>query len=344
MPKIVLTYFDFDGSRGEAARLALHIAGIPFEDRRIPRNDWAAQRDKYPFQSLPVLEVDGKKVVTQSNTINRYVGKLTGLFPNDDWQAALVDELMDAIEDITTRIAGTFALAGEVKKKTREALAAGPITRFLQQFESRLAAGGGEWFVEKRLTVADLKCYLWTRWLKSGALDHIPADIVDLQAPLLAKHLARVRITPRLRRITRRAPRRDSWSIEMTSPTKWLPIAIVSMLLAPGAFAESVEAEKQAILASSAAWKRPGIAATFAATWKASRIPTWSSSRAASSRRTGRARSITTSATTALPRRPADDCISSTSGSRCSHPTPRNSSAAISSIVRRTRRTASIRG
>jgi glutathione S-transferase len=197
MPTIVLTYFDFDGSRGEAARLAMHVAGIPFEDRRIPRSDWAAQRDKYPFQSLPVLEVDGR-LVTQSNTINRYVGKLAGLYPDDDWQAALVDEVMDAIEDITTRIAGTFALEGEAKKKAREALAAGPLTRFLQQFESRLAAGGGEWLVEKRLTVADLKCFLWTRWLKSGALDHIPADIVDRQAPLLAKHLERVRNQPRI--------------------------------------------------------------------------------------------------------------------------------------------------
>lgn len=35
MPKIVLTYFDFDGGRGEPARLALRIGGVEFEDRRI---------------------------------------------------------------------------------------------------------------------------------------------------------------------------------------------------------------------------------------------------------------------------------------------------------------------
>ena len=191
MSKIVLTYFDIDASRGEAPRLAMIVAGVPFEDRRIPRNEWAAQRDQYPFQSLPVLEVDGK-MITQSNTINRYVGKLTGLYPKDDWQAALVDEVMDAIEDITTRIGATFALEGESKKKARETLAAGPITRFLQQLGARLKAGGGEWFVDRRLTVADLKCFLFVRWLKSGALDHIPADLVDQQAPLLAKHLERV--------------------------------------------------------------------------------------------------------------------------------------------------------
>ena len=30
-----LTYFDFDGGRGEPIRLALHAGGIEFEDHRI---------------------------------------------------------------------------------------------------------------------------------------------------------------------------------------------------------------------------------------------------------------------------------------------------------------------
>jgi glutathione S-transferase len=197
MPKLVLTYFDFDGSRGEAARLAMHLAGISFEDRRIATSDWARLRDTTPYQSLPMLEVDGK-VVAQSNAINRYVGKLAGLYPKDDWQAALVDELMDAVEDISGRIGSTFALEGEAKKKAREALAAGSIAHFLKQFEARLASAGGEWFAENRLTVADLKCFLWVRWLRSGALDHIPANLVDEQAPLLAKHLERVTNHPKI--------------------------------------------------------------------------------------------------------------------------------------------------
>ena len=197
MPKLVLSYFDFDGGRGEVARLAMHIGGIAFEDRRIPGKDWPALRDSMPFQAMPVLEVDGK-VITQSNTINRYLGKLARLYPKDDWQAALADEVMDAVEDISFRISSTMGLEDEAKKKAREALAAGPIPRFLQQIDARLKAGGGEWFVEKRLTVADLKCFLWVRWLKSGALDHIPADIVDKNAPLLAKHFERVKSQPKI--------------------------------------------------------------------------------------------------------------------------------------------------
>ena len=195
MPKLILTYFDFDGGRGEAARLAMRLGGISFEDRRIPGKDWPALRDSMPFQAMPVLEVDGK-LISQSNTINRYVGKLAGLYPRDDWQAALVDEVKDAVEDISTMIGNTMGLEAAAKQKAREALAAGSIPRYLQQIEARLRAGGGEWFVENRLTVADLKCFLWVRWLKSGVLDHVPADIVDRHAPLLAQHFDRVRNQP----------------------------------------------------------------------------------------------------------------------------------------------------
>ena len=39
MPKLKLIYFDFHGGRGEPARLALSMRGIPFEDDRVsPQN------------------------------------------------------------------------------------------------------------------------------------------------------------------------------------------------------------------------------------------------------------------------------------------------------------------
>jgi prostaglandin-H2 D-isomerase / glutathione transferase len=197
MPKLTLIYFDFDGGRGEAARLIMHLGGMAFEDRRIAGKDWPAHRDQTPFQAVPVLEVDGKPL-TQSNTINRYLGRLAGLYPKDDWQATLSDEIMDAVEDISSRIGATIALADADKQKAREALAAGPLPRHLEQLQLRLKAGGGEWFFEQRLTVADLKVHGLIRWLRSGALDHIPKDIVDRLAPLLAQHAERVTHHPKI--------------------------------------------------------------------------------------------------------------------------------------------------
>jgi len=197
MAKLKLTYFDFDGGRGEPARLALHIGGIAFEDHRIAGKDWPAFRDNTPFLALPTLEVDGH-VVSQSNSINRYVGKLTGLYPKDNWQAFLCDEVMDAAEDISTRIAQTIDLPEDAKKKAREKLATGHITRYLEQLQARLKAAGGEYFADQRLTVADLKVFMLIRWLRSGVLDHIPKDLVDRVAPQLVKHYERVANHPKV--------------------------------------------------------------------------------------------------------------------------------------------------
>jgi glutathione S-transferase len=197
MAKLKLTYFDFDGGRGEPARLALHIGGIAFEDHRLAGKDWPAFRDKTPFLALPTLEVDGE-VVSQSNSINRYVGKLTGLYPKDDLQAFLCDEAMDAAEDISTRIAQTIDLPEDAKKSAREELAAGHITRYLEQFQARLEAAGGEYFADRHLTVADLKVAMLIRWLRSGVLDYIPQDLVDTVAPQLVKHFERVTGHPKV--------------------------------------------------------------------------------------------------------------------------------------------------
>lgn len=197
MSQLKVTYFDFDGGRGEPARLALHIGGIAFDDRRIPGKEWPAHRDAMPFQAMPTLEVDGV-VFTQSNAINRYVGKLAGLYPADTLQAFLCDEVMDAAEDIGSRIAFTMDLADDAKKKAREELVAGRLTRHLQQFQSKLQAAGGEYFADRRLTVADLKVFMFTRWLRSGALDHIPKDLVDRVAPALVKHFERVSKHPKV--------------------------------------------------------------------------------------------------------------------------------------------------
>lgn len=197
MAKLKLNYFDFDGGRGEPARLALHIGGIAFEDHRIAGKDWPAFRDKTPFLALPTLEVDGQ-VVSQSNSINRYVGKLTGLYPKDDLQAFLCDEVMDAAEDISTRIAQTIDLPEDAKKTAREELAAGHITRYLEQFQARLKSAGGEYFTDQRFTVADLKVFMLIRWLRSGVLDYIPKDLVDTVAPQLVKHFERVAGHPKV--------------------------------------------------------------------------------------------------------------------------------------------------
>ncbi len=199
VPKLELTYFDFHGGRGEPARLALYIGGVPFDDRRVKFEQWPALKPKTPFGAIPVLRVDGEELA-QSNGINRFVGKLTGLYPEDPLQAAFCDEAMDAVEDISVQVVGTFSITDEEEKKARrQVLADGPIRFYLERLERRLEARGGTWFSDGRLTVADLKVFLWIRHLKSGTLDYIPTDLPDRFAPRLVEHFERVRAHPKVR-------------------------------------------------------------------------------------------------------------------------------------------------
>jgi prostaglandin-H2 D-isomerase / glutathione transferase len=198
MPKLKLTYFDFHGGRGEPARLALWMAEIPFEDDRVSPSDWERRKADTPFGALPVLEVDGQ-MVAQSNSINRYVGKLANLYPSDPWQAALCDEVLEAVEEINSKIFATLFLPDEQKKAQRKTLVEGPIPFYLTRLQQRLEAHGGRYFAADRLSVADLKAFVWIRHLRSGVLDHVPTDLSDRVAPKLVEHYERVKNDPRIK-------------------------------------------------------------------------------------------------------------------------------------------------
>jgi len=198
MPHLKLTYFDIHGGRGEPARLALYIGGVAFEDERISFQEFGANRASYPFKRVPLLQIDDTEL-SQCNSINRYVGKLAGLYPTDALQAAYCDEVMDAVEDITSKQVATMFMSDEAKKKAaREALAEGPIALYLEQLHAMLEARGGEYFADHRLTIADLKVMVWVRALRAGILDYVPADLPDKHAPKLVEHLERVLAHPKV--------------------------------------------------------------------------------------------------------------------------------------------------
>lgn len=197
MTQLKLTYFDFHGGRGEPIRLALHIGGIAFEDHRFPGATFAEVRKTAPLGQVPVLAVDGVQV-TQSDAITRYAGKLAGLYPQDAFQALLCDEVMQALEDANVDIGNTFGLTGDAQKQARAKLVAGPLTKYLGWLQGQLSAHGGEFFADGKLTIADLKVFVFLRGLMSGQLDHVPTDLVATQAPQLAAFVQRIAQTPEI--------------------------------------------------------------------------------------------------------------------------------------------------
>lgn len=195
MPRYRLTYFDFDGGRGESIRIAFRAAGIDFDDHRISFDEFRQTRSTMRFRCSPTLDIDDVQI-TQSNSMLRYVGKLAGLYPADDMQALYCDEAMDAVEDLLHQIVQTFGMEGEELRKARAKLVDGWISTFVKGFADLLNRGGGKYFADGRLTVADLKVFMQIRSLRSGTLDHVPTDLVDKLAPNLVAHQKRIADDP----------------------------------------------------------------------------------------------------------------------------------------------------
>ena len=195
MKKLKLTYFDFHGGRAEPARLAMHIGGIAFEDIRFAFEHFQEVRKTTPLNAVPTLHVNDVQV-TQSDAITRYVGKLAGLYPADEYQALLCDEIMGGLEDVNVSIGNTFGLSGDELKHARETLAKEELPKYLRWLQQQLEDHGGEYFADNRLTIADLKALAVLGWLCSGMLDHIPASLVEDVTPKLKAYMHHIEMLP----------------------------------------------------------------------------------------------------------------------------------------------------
>ena len=180
-----LTYFDFEASRGLECRLALSVAGVEFEDRRIQRAEWPALKPTLPYGALPVLEQDGR-LVAQSNAILRYVGAQHGLLPSDPWVVAEHDAVLQSVEDLRYKLPG-FGLSDDEKKTKRAEFAAGWLAQWAQTLDARIQ---GPFLEGDTLHVADIKLYTILRAFMNGIYDHLPASLFDAYPKVQALYAA----------------------------------------------------------------------------------------------------------------------------------------------------------
>ncbi|HRH00006.1 MAG TPA: glutathione S-transferase family protein [Polyangiaceae bacterium] len=184
---ITLTYFDAPVSRGEECRLALHLAGLPFEDDRVKFADWPARKPTTPFGGLPVLTLPGEAPLAHSNAILTLIGRRHGLHPKDDLEAARHEALMQHCEDLRAHVGPTLRIKDEdEKRRAREQLAAVYLPAWAGYTEAHL--GDGPFVGGPALNVVDLKLHMVVRWFKGGAVDYVPATVFDAFPKLTRVH------------------------------------------------------------------------------------------------------------------------------------------------------------
>ena len=173
--------------RAEVLRVSLYISNIPFEDVRISRDEFIKMiktgflpnGKRVPFHQLPVIEVDGK-IIGQTGAIARYCGKISNLYSNDNINAAKIDQIIDAATDITNIVSPTIREKDEQQKiEDRLLLKNKLLPRWFKYLENILSQETSEWFVENKMTIADIAMWRLLGWLTSGIIDGIPTTIVD---------------------------------------------------------------------------------------------------------------------------------------------------------------------
>jgi len=191
---IKLYYGDLHFWRAECVRLGLFLGDVPFEDIRDQKSSDLKAAGKLTFGAMPVLEVDGK-MLSQTQAMASYVGKLAGIQPEDPWLDAKVNESLNGCTDVTITIGATFPLPEEEKIPARQALIAegGRLRMYLSGLEKLCMENDNcGYAVGKSITVADLAIWRLIGWLSAGVIDGIPVEFVGSTFPALSKLVATV--------------------------------------------------------------------------------------------------------------------------------------------------------
>lgn len=190
LPPLKLIYLDHHYWRAECARLALFMSNIAFDDARMSYEEMYSS-GALTFGTFPALVVGGKGVLNQTQSIARYIGQLTGMYPSDPFLAAKADEAIDGLTDVSDLVTATMRERNPQRKiQWRSALVAadGRMTMLLNGLESLLKQNGAQpvpYVAGTSLTVADLALWRAVGWISSGVLDGIPRTYIESTFPHL---------------------------------------------------------------------------------------------------------------------------------------------------------------
>jgi glutathione S-transferase len=94
-----LIYFNVR-ALAETSRMLLKAAGQEFEDFRYPiefkdgqpiRPEWDADKSKYIYEKVPVLEIDGgKQSIAQSKAVERFIARRFHMMGSNDVEGAII--------------------------------------------------------------------------------------------------------------------------------------------------------------------------------------------------------------------------------------------------------------
>jgi prostaglandin-H2 D-isomerase / glutathione transferase len=180
------------------SRLALTLAGVPFEDHRVKRQDWEEFKKSTPYGQLPIMSIDDGPPRAQSEGMLRWIGTdlCPALYPKD--RLLDVEEAMGLVLDAHEARAVSLFLnfcpemyghpadwnqteeGKQMIKIMREKIVSEQLPKFMGYFSAMLRKNGNQWLASTEgPTLADCMAIPLLRSFSLGFMDHVPANCLD---------------------------------------------------------------------------------------------------------------------------------------------------------------------
>ena len=165
MSKLQLIYFNLR-ALCEAPRMMLHTAGIEYSYEMAWdyfKKPWGDVKKEVIFHKLPLLIIDEKIEIWQSNTISRYIAKLTNNIPNNEEMVAYADSIFESAHDLFFPLNPTINVwVGEMHLKNKKNLLDEILPKAFTNFEKLLSKYEGNFFLGERFYFSQQKFFFCT--------------------------------------------------------------------------------------------------------------------------------------------------------------------------------------
>ena len=181
---IKLVYFDFNFWRVDILRLSLAYSEIPYEYKRIKRQEWPKEKKNFLFGQLPVMIVDNKQYA-HTHSLARFCAIESSLYDNHKIKAMVIDQVLDWANEITNKIAPSIRAAMrdkdlEKSKRLREGFIKNDLLIWFSYLEKLFdQSSSKKIFFNDKFSMADITAWRVIQWFYCGRLDQIDNKFLD---------------------------------------------------------------------------------------------------------------------------------------------------------------------
>ncbi|OPJ73468.1 glutathione S-transferase [Patagioenas fasciata monilis] len=203
--KPVLHYINERG-RMEPIRWLLAAAGVEFDECFVKTKDDLTKLRKdgfLLFQQVPMVEIDGMKMV-QTRAILNYIAGKYNLYGKDLKERALIDTYVEGLLDLNELIMDYDYLSADQKKQQLAPILDKATNRYFPVFEKVLKDHGRDFLVGDRFSRADV--HLFETLLMA---EEYKPDILA-SFPLLQSFKARISNIPTIKKFLQPGSQRKS--------------------------------------------------------------------------------------------------------------------------------------